>query len=132
MQICLCCGSDVEHRAPCGAQCAGGGYAGEADVHTPPFKPCPRCGATQSEIIHTIERLDGAERVVFHRYKKDHSRDQQFWVIQERRDGDLWRISWQLSDGDGFDVLGFDRRHESILDIRDAIVTSVATKLRVA
>src|SRR5215470_16376774 len=87
-QACLCCGSEVEHRecrgvttdgvswmpvehcAPCGAQCAGGGYAGEADVHTPPFKPCPRCGATQSEILKTVERPDGTERVVFHRYKK--------------------------------------------------------------
>src|SRR5690242_19452806 len=92
VQTCLCCGSEVEHqerrsltphdtqsfwmpiehRAPCGAQCAGGGYAGESDVHTPPFKPCPRCGAAQSEIINTIERPDGGERVVFHRYKKEY------------------------------------------------------------
>lgn len=125
-QTCVCCGSEVEHRefrgltprethesswmpvehrAPCGAQCAGGGYAGEADVHTPPFKPCPRCGATQSEILHTIERPDGAERVVFHRYKKDYSPNQGFWAIQERRDGDLWRrvMWWDVGHPESFE-----------------------------
>lgn len=61
------------HRAPCGAHCAGGGTEPEEqDVHIPPFAACTRCGATATEVARIIERSDGQERVVFHRYTALH------------------------------------------------------------
>ncbi|WP_159434822.1 hypothetical protein [Rubritalea squalenifaciens] len=79
----------VEHRAPCGAQCAGGGYEhGETDVHIPPFGSCPRCGAIDSEIAQTIENQDGAERVVLRRYVIGHSG---LRIDHEERDGEQWK-----------------------------------------
>lgn len=84
----------VAHRAPCGAHCAGGGYdSGEQDVHIPAFGACPRCGATDSEVARVIERGDGGERVVFHRYVSQHCRELGFRIDLEKRDGESWRVA---------------------------------------
>ena len=89
----------IEHRAPCGAHCAGGGCDhGEQDVHTPAFDACPRCGAIDTEVARIIERPDSGERAVFHRYTADHRRGLGYRVDLEQRDGDLWRVvsRWQV------------------------------------
>ena len=96
----------VAHRAPCGAHCAGGGYDyGEEDVHTPAFSACPRCGAIDSEIAQIIERPDGEERGVMHRYTAEHCRDLGYRVDLERRDGGLWRVvsRWPLHHPESYD-----------------------------
>lgn len=110
---CHYCGSDVEleeyeswnrdghqfkwmpskHRAPCGAHCSGGGYEhGETDVHIPAFGACPRCGETDTEIVHTIENGEGNQRVVFHKYtisEEDYRIDLEIqtdegWIVDKR------------------------------------------------
>jgi hypothetical protein len=94
------------HRAPCGAHCSGGGYEhGEQDVHTPAFAACPRCGAVDSEIARVIERSDGLERAVFHRYTAEYRRDLGYRVDLERRDGESWRVvsRWQVHHPDSLD-----------------------------
>ena len=60
---------NTAHKAPCGAQCSGGGYEHrETDVHMPAFSPCPRCGESSSEVVKTIVNKEENERVVFHKY----------------------------------------------------------------
>jgi hypothetical protein len=78
------------HRAPCGAHCSGGGYdLDETDVHIPAFGRCPRCGAAGTEVVRTIVRPDGAERVVIHRYITDHHRNLGFRVeLEVLKDGE--------------------------------------------
>jgi hypothetical protein len=95
----------VAHRAPCGAHCSGGGTEhGEKDVHCPPFTACPRCGATNSEIVQIIERPNGMERAVFHGYTS-YSRDLGFRVDLERREGELWQVvsRWNVHQPRSFD-----------------------------
>lgn len=94
------------HRAPCGAHCTGGGTEPEEqDVHTPPFGACPRCGATNSEIARIIDRPDGAERAVFHRYTAEYCRDLGFRVDLERRNGETWQVvaRWNVQHPESFD-----------------------------
>ena len=94
----------VEHLAPCGAHCAGGGYEhGETDVHIPPFGSCPRCGAADSEVAQTIENQDGAERVVLHRYVSGRSGIR---IDHEKKDGEQWKTvaRYPASDPDSLAV----------------------------
>lgn len=70
----------------------GGCDSGEEDVHTPPFSACPRCGAIDSEIARIIDRPDGVERIVFHRYTSEHRRDLGFRIDLERREGESWCV----------------------------------------
>ena len=147
MQKCFVCGIEVEHRelrfmhptgttwppvphrAPCGAQCSGGGYAGDADTHMPFLKPCPRCGATQSEIIRVIERPGGPERVVFHRFKKEYSDDQGFWAVEERWDGELWRrvMHWELGHPESFDK-ALEQAREHVTWLGAALLSSILAR----
>lgn len=81
--------SPVEHLAPCGAHCLGGGVErGEEDVHIVSFGACPRCGETETEIAKVIERKDGLERVSFHRHK----RDLEYRIDLERLGDDKWSV----------------------------------------
>ncbi len=88
----------VEHRAPCGAHCAGGGYEhGETDVHIPSFGACPRCGAVATEVAQTIENEDGSERVVLHRYVVGNTGIR---IEHERRGDGEWTIVARYSASD--------------------------------
>jgi hypothetical protein len=85
--------SAVEHRAPCGAHCAGGGYDHrETDVHIPAFGKCPRCGAIETEVAKVIEKPDGTERVVILRYTPAYCRDRGFRIELETVGGDGWAV----------------------------------------
>ena len=90
----------VEHLAPCGAHCAGGGYdQGEEDVHIPAFGKCPRCGATDSRVATIIERSDGEERIVIHEYLTAQKRDIGFRIDLEQRIADGWKIKSRWNTG---------------------------------
>lgn len=83
----------VMHRAPCGAHCSGGGYHhGETDVHVPPFGSCPRCGVTESEVVKVIDKPDGLERVVIHRYTPDYLKYLGHRIDLEIRNNDEWQV----------------------------------------
>jgi hypothetical protein len=83
----------TEHRAPCGAHCSGGGYdPDETDVHILAFGKCPRCGATETEVAKVIEKPDGSERVVLHRYAVEYRRDLGFRIELEIRKDDQWKL----------------------------------------
>lgn len=85
----------IQHCAPGDTQCAAGGYAAAADVHIPPFKACPRRGATQPDIGRIVERPHGSERVASHRYEPRYSPDRGHWAEEERREGGVWRrVTW--------------------------------------
>jgi hypothetical protein len=98
--------SAVEHRAPCGAHCAGGGYEhGETDVHIPAFGRCPRCGAIETEVAKVIEKPDRSERVVILRYTPEYHRDLGFRIELEVSAGDGWSVKsrWPTNYPDSLD-----------------------------
>ena len=96
----------VEHRAPCGAHCMGGGVAhGESDVHIVTFGACPRCREKDSEIATTIVNEDATERVVIQRYIHDYHSDLGFRIELEIRSGDDWTVKsrWPTNDPDSLE-----------------------------
>ena len=95
------------HRAPCGAHCAGGGTdSDEDDVHIPSFAACPRCGATASEVARIVERRDGQERVVIHRYTAAYCADLGYRIDLEIRMGGDWRVEsrWPTNHPESLDL----------------------------
>ncbi len=84
----------VEHRAPCGAYCSGGGYKyGETDVHVPAFDKCPRCAAIETEVAMVIEKSDSLERVVILRYTSAYCRYLGFRIELELAWGKEWKVA---------------------------------------
>ena len=85
--------SAIEHRAPCGAHCGGGGYDhGEKDVHIPAFGRCPRCNATETEIAEIIFRDNEMERVVFQKYVVDYDRSIGYRIDHEEFRNGIWTV----------------------------------------
>src|SRR5262245_16160513 len=88
------------HAAPCGAHCIGGGVRhGEADVHIPLLRPCPRCGAEEGVVDRIIVRPDGLERVIIYRYTASWLRDLGHRIQVETLQGREWtRKGWWGGD----------------------------------
>jgi len=115
------------HKAPCGAQCSGGGTdPDELDVHIPTFGSCPRCGATESEIARVIDRADGNERVVFHHYVMPHCASIGYRIDLEQRIGNEWRVKsrWNSNHPDSLQLtIEWAKRYVpwlAVCDLRDS------------
>ena len=80
----------MKHKAPCGADCVGGGVDSEnEDIHTPWFgKPCPRCGEVDSKIVKTILNEDETEKAVYYKY----TRSEEYRIELETMTDGSWKV----------------------------------------